>query len=131
MFSTLPKTDLNFLVAFVLSSANAFNLVQSKILFGKELKHIIFVLYRLKSNKVKHERVHENFRPYTCDTCGQAFSRRIYLETHQYKHTGIFFFYFFFFLGGGGYPGSARPSLRVSVHPCICLCTKYKFLSKR
>ena len=40
MFSTLPKTNFNFSVAFNLSSANAFNLDQSKILLcGKELNH--------------------------------------------------------------------------------------------
>ena len=39
MFSTLPKTNFNFSVAFNLSSANAFNLDQSKILLcGKELR---------------------------------------------------------------------------------------------
>ena len=39
MFSTLPKTNFNFSVAFNLLSANAFNLDQSKILLcGKELK---------------------------------------------------------------------------------------------
>ena len=37
MFSTHPKTYFSFLIAFKLSSANAFNLDQSKILsFGKE-----------------------------------------------------------------------------------------------
>ena len=39
MFSTLSKTNFNFSPAFILSSANAFNLDQSKILsFGKELR---------------------------------------------------------------------------------------------
>ena len=38
MFSTLPKRNFNVLVAFILSSAIALNLNQSKILsFGKEL----------------------------------------------------------------------------------------------
>ena len=38
MFSTLPKTNFYFSVTFILSSANAFNLEQSKILsFGKGL----------------------------------------------------------------------------------------------
>ena len=38
MFFTLPKTTFNISVTFVLLSANAFNLDQSKILmFGKEL----------------------------------------------------------------------------------------------
>ena len=38
MFSTLSKTNFSFSVTFTLSSANAVNLDQSKILsFGKEL----------------------------------------------------------------------------------------------
>ena len=38
MFSTLPRTSLNFWVAFILSSANAFKLDKSKnFSFGKEL----------------------------------------------------------------------------------------------
>ena len=40
MFSTLPETNFNFSVTFILLSANAFNLDQSKILlFGKELNN--------------------------------------------------------------------------------------------
>ena len=38
MFSTLPKTNFNFSVTFILLSASAFNLDQSKnLLYGKEL----------------------------------------------------------------------------------------------
>ena len=38
MLSSLPKTNFNSLVTFILSSANALSLDQSKILsFGKEL----------------------------------------------------------------------------------------------
>ena len=38
MFATIPKTDFNFLVIFILSSASALNLYQSKIFsFGKGL----------------------------------------------------------------------------------------------
>ena len=38
MFSTLPKTNFNFSVTFIVLSANTFNLDQSKILlFGKGL----------------------------------------------------------------------------------------------
>ena len=41
MFSTLSKTNFNFSARFILSSASAFNLDQSKILsFGKELNII-------------------------------------------------------------------------------------------
>ena len=39
MFSTLPKTNFSFFFTFILSSANAFNLDQSKNMsFGKESK---------------------------------------------------------------------------------------------
>ena len=42
-FSTLPKTNFNFSVTFILSSASVFNLEQSKyLLFGKELNYILF-----------------------------------------------------------------------------------------
>ena len=42
MFSTPPKTNFYFSVIFFLSSANAFNLDQSRILsFGKELSYSI------------------------------------------------------------------------------------------
>ena len=38
MFSTLPQTNFNFSVAFILSSASAFNVDQSiSLSFGKEL----------------------------------------------------------------------------------------------
>ena len=41
MFSTLPKTNSSFSVTYILSSANAFNLEQSKILScGKELSTV-------------------------------------------------------------------------------------------
>ena len=40
VFSNLPRTIFKFSVTFILSSADALNLGQSKILsFGKELKH--------------------------------------------------------------------------------------------
>ena len=43
VFSTLPKTNFYFLVTFTLSSVNAFNSNQSKILsFGKELRTFSF-----------------------------------------------------------------------------------------
>ena len=39
MFSIIPKTNLNFLVTFILSSASTLNLDQCKILsFGKQFK---------------------------------------------------------------------------------------------
>ena len=52
MFPTLFKTDFNFAVTFILFSANAFNLYQSKILsFGKEL--ILSQRQNLDSSKLK------------------------------------------------------------------------------
>ena len=45
MFSTILKTNFNFLVKFILSSANAFSLDSSKVLsFGKELNYIFKML---------------------------------------------------------------------------------------
>ena len=42
MFSTLPKMNLNFSFTFILSSADALNLDQSKnLLFGKELNSVL------------------------------------------------------------------------------------------
>ena len=42
MFSSLPKTNFNFSVTFILLSANAFNLDHFEILlFGKELTHVM------------------------------------------------------------------------------------------
>ena len=41
MFSTCPKSNFNFYVIFILSSANDFNLDQSKnLLFGKGLSQV-------------------------------------------------------------------------------------------
>ena len=41
MFSTLPNTNFKFSAKSILSSANAFNLNQSKnLLFGKELNNV-------------------------------------------------------------------------------------------
>ena len=49
MFSTLSKTKLIILSTPILSSANAFNMDQSKILpFGKELKGLLSVLISVK-----------------------------------------------------------------------------------
>ena len=57
MFSTLPKTNVNFSFTFILSSANAFNLDQSKILsFGKEFKKFHWVLF----NKCFYQEVYED-----------------------------------------------------------------------
>ena len=50
MFSTLPNTNFNFLVTFILSSAKALNLDQSKtLLFGKELNNLILDLSKLQA----------------------------------------------------------------------------------
>ena len=59
MFSTVPKTNFNFSVTFILLSANAFNLEESKILtFGKRVKH-----KQLKKLEVmgKNNHTHANY----------------------------------------------------------------------
>ena len=59
MFSTLPRSNLNFSVTFILSSANAFSLDQSKnLLFGKELNCHLQIL--LLSNSLNID-VKESF----------------------------------------------------------------------
>ena len=56
MFSTLPKTNFNFSVTFILSPAYAFKLDQSEILlFGKELS----VTQNLKSVSERVENIVE------------------------------------------------------------------------
>ena len=53
MFSILPKPNFTFSFTFFLSSANAFNLDQSKILlFGKELNNKL-----LTENIVAHQEI--------------------------------------------------------------------------
>ena len=60
MFSTLPKSNFNFWVTFILSSANAFNLDQSKNLsFGKELKTIY--VYNFNSNTTSERLNHSSY----------------------------------------------------------------------
>ena len=68
MFSTLPKPNFSFSVKFILSSANAFNLVQSKILScGKELIMSIILYDTILSLNdpeegmvLKHKEIGEN-----------------------------------------------------------------------
>ena len=55
MFSSLPKTNVNFLVTPTLSSANAFNLDQSKtLLFGKELSDHCIQFYIAPAVQLGH-----------------------------------------------------------------------------
>ena len=59
MFSTLPKTNFNFSVTLILSSASDFNLDLSKNLtFGKGLKNSILLPWQpeflMESNSVKN-----------------------------------------------------------------------------
>ena len=57
MFSTLSKTNINFSVTFILSSAKAFNLDQSEILsFGKE-----FNLYHTNGNNIVEEDIKKHY----------------------------------------------------------------------
>ena len=52
MLSTLPKTNLNSIATFILSSANALNLNHSKNLsFGKELTHYQTTNFRLSQTE--------------------------------------------------------------------------------
>lgn len=46
--------------------------------------------YRLRSNFIKHEKLHANIKPYLCTKCGECFTRKAYLDTHMYKHTGAY-----------------------------------------
>ena len=55
MFSTLPITNFNFSVTFILSSANALNFDKSKILlFGNKLKNTIKLTFLVGCIRVKH-----------------------------------------------------------------------------
>ena len=66
VFSTLPRTNFHFSVTFILSSANAFNLDQSKnLLFGKKLK-------------VNKQQEHRMWMPTLCSYC------LIGLEVHRF-----------------------------------------------
>ena len=83
MFSTLPKTSSDFLFKFILLSANAFSLDQSKILlFGKEftgqfllkIKHLtVSQTTNLDSSKLK-EFTGDNFE---FDENGRKFTKRV------------------------------------------------------
>ena len=54
MFSTLPNTNFNFWVRIILSSANALNLDQSKILSsGNGLKNISVQIFESLPNNSK------------------------------------------------------------------------------
>ena len=77
MFSTLPKTSFNFSFKFILSSANAFNLDQSKILLcGKELNNRILKWSKLKAfanNKLTHSHKMTPFDALKIYSCNKQF----------------------------------------------------------
>ena len=43
---------------------------------------------RLNTTLDKHKKVHTDEKPYNCFICEERFSRKIYRDTHMYKHTG-------------------------------------------
>ena len=87
MFFTLSKTNFSFSARFILSSASAFNLDQSKILsFGKELRH---TLISSRSIALEYYVMREFFnsfpnkRWFLCVNCTSPTSTGFYVSTVQ------------------------------------------------
>ena len=63
MFSTHPKTYFNFLITFILPSANALNLDQSKILsLGKELILVTELILVMEASNCQDRNVNQTLQ---------------------------------------------------------------------
>ena len=103
MFCTQPKTNFNFSVTFILSSASAFKLDQSRNLsFGKELTD------NMRWGRRNRSRL-EYFNQSTfCEKFGSEHTLIILPQTNVL-----------------GVLGGILESTSLSICPCVHLCTKY------
>ena len=92
MFSSLPRTNFNFEVTFILSSANTLNFDKSKcLLFGLELKwycgRFYIIISCLLFFRTKHgRRAHKRYSPITHSPTYQ----RTVTTSHVVPYKGLF-----------------------------------------